>query len=34
VAIGKCPKPGIFKAYTQMEMKLVEIDRCRKIFEK
>jgi crooked neck len=33
-AIGKCPKPSIFKAYAQFEMQLVEIDRCRKIYEK
>ena len=33
-AIGRCPRPSIFKAYTNMEMQLVEIDRCRKIFEK
>jgi crooked neck len=33
-AIGKCPRKSIFKAYIAMEMRLVEIDRCRKILEK
>jgi len=34
LALGKAPRPSIFAAYTDLEMKLVEIDRCRKIQEK
>jgi len=33
-AIGKCPKEKLFKTYIELELQLVEIDRCRKIYEK
>ena len=33
-AIGKCPKPKLFKGYIELELQLCEFDRCRKIFEK
>ena len=33
-AMGKCPRPKVFKAYAELEMQLGEIDRCRKIYEK
>jgi len=33
-ALGKCPRPKIFKAYADLEMQLGEVDRCRKIYEK
>jgi len=34
MAIGKCPKEKLFKTYIELELQLVEIDRCRKIYEK
>ncbi|KAK9474448.1 uncharacterized protein V1510DRAFT_447383 [Dipodascopsis tothii] len=34
MAIGMCPKPRLFKAYIQLELKLKEFDRCRKLYEK
>ncbi|KAK9466330.1 hypothetical protein V1512DRAFT_247984 [Lipomyces arxii] len=34
MAIGICPKPKLFKDYIELEMKLREFDRCRKLFEK
>jgi crooked neck len=33
-ALGKCPKEKLFKSYIELELQLVEIDRCRKIYEK
>ena len=33
-AIGKCPKPKVFKAYAELEMQLGEVERCRTIYEK
>ncbi|KAK9478331.1 hypothetical protein V1514DRAFT_331648 [Lipomyces japonicus] len=34
MAIGMCPKPKLFKNYIELEMKLREFDRCRKLYEK
>lgn len=34
MAIGKCPKPKIFKGYIELELQLREFDRCRKLYEK
>ncbi|KAK9455174.1 hypothetical protein V1511DRAFT_458942 [Dipodascopsis uninucleata] len=34
LAIGMCPKPKLFKYYIELEMKLREFDRCRKLYEK
>lgn len=34
MAIGKCPRPKLFKAYAELELQLGEVDRCRTIFEK
>lgn len=34
LALGRAPRPSIFAAYTNLELQLVEIDRCRKIQEK
>ena len=33
-AIGRCPRQKIFKAYAQLEEKLTQFDRCRKIYER
>lgn len=33
-AIGRCPRPKIFKAYADLELQLGEVDRCRQIYEK
>jgi len=33
-ALGKCPKEKLFKSYIELELQMVEIDRCRKIYEK
>jgi crooked neck len=33
-AIGKCPKPKLFKCYIELELQLREFDRCRKLYEK
>lgn len=33
-AIGKCPRKKLFKFYIDLEMQLLEFDRCRKIFER
>lgn len=33
-ALGKCPKPKLFKGYIEMELQLREFDRCRKLYEK
>ena len=33
-AIGRCPRRKVFKAYAQMEEKLAQFDRCRKIYER
>ena len=33
-AIGKCPKPKLFKGYIELELQLREFDRCRKLYEK
>ncbi|EOA13011.1 hypothetical protein CARUB_v10026005mg [Capsella rubella] len=33
-AIGKAPKVKIFKKYIEMELKLGNIDRCRKLYER
>ena len=33
-AIGKCPKPKLFKSYIDLELQLREFDRCRKLYEK
>ena len=33
-ALGRCPKPKIFKGYISLEMQLREFDRCRKLYEK
>lgn len=34
IAIGKCPKPKLFKGYIELELQLREFDRCRKLYEK
>jgi crooked neck len=34
MALGKCPRPKIFKAYAELELNLGEMDRCRTIYEK
>ncbi|CCD64143.1 Pre-mRNA-splicing factor Syf1/CRNKL1-like C-terminal HAT-repeats domain-containing protein [Caenorhabditis elegans] len=34
VAIGKCPKDKLFRAYIDLELQLREFDRCRKLYEK
>jgi len=34
MALGKCPRPKIFKAYAELELNLGEVDRCRTIYEK
>ncbi len=34
MAIGKCPKPKLFKGYIELELQLREFDRCRKLYEK
>lgn len=33
-ALGRCPKPKIFKGYIDLEMQLREFDRCRTLYEK
>ncbi len=33
-AIGMCPKERLFKTYIQLELNLVEVDRCRKLYNK
>ena len=33
-ALGKCPKPKLFKGYIELELQLREFDRCRKLYEK
>ena len=33
-AIGMCPKERLFKTYIQLELNLVEVDRCRKLYSK
>ena len=33
-AIGKCPKPKLFKGYIELELQIREFDRCRKLYEK
>ena len=33
-AIGKCPKPKVFKGYIELELQLREFDHCRKLYEK
>ena len=33
-AIGKCPKPKLFRGYIELELKLREFDRCRRLYEK
>ena len=33
-AVGKCPKPKLFKSYIELELQLREFDRCRKLYEK
>ena len=34
MAIGKYPRPKIFRAYIKFEMHLGNVDRVRKLFEK
>lgn len=33
-AIGMCPKHKLFRGYIDLEIKLREFDRCRKLYEK
>ena len=33
-AIGKCPKPKLFRGYIELELKLREFNRCRRLYEK
>ena len=33
-AIGRCPKDQIFKQYIQLELNLVNVDRCRTLYGK
>eukprot|EP01083_Nonionella_stella_P055193 145674_1 len=33
-ALGICPKPKLFAGYIEIELKLLEFDRCRKLYEK
>jgi len=34
IALGKCPKPKLYKSYIEIEVQLREFDRCRKLYEK
>ena len=34
VALGKCPKPKLFKTHIKLELQLREFDRCRKLYKK
>ena len=34
IALGKCPKPKLYKSYIELELQLREFDRCRKLYEK
>jgi len=34
MAVGMCPKPKLFRAYIDMELKLFEFLRCRTLYEK
>ncbi|XP_076054199.1 pre-mRNA splicing factor crn [Oratosquilla oratoria] len=34
MAIGMCPKHKLFRGYIDLEIKLREFDRCRKLYEK
>jgi crooked neck len=34
MALGICPRPKLFKAYSELELQLGEVDRCRKIYER
>ena len=34
VALGKCPRKKLFRYYSELEMQLGEIDRCRQIYER
>jgi crooked neck len=31
-AIGRCPKDQLFKHYIQLELNLVNVDRCRTLY--
>ncbi|KAF2002918.1 TPR-like protein [Amniculicola lignicola CBS 123094] len=33
-SIGMCPKERLFRGYIELEMKLFEFNRCRKLYEK
>ena len=33
-ALGRCPKPKLYKGYIDLEMQLREFDRCRTLYEK
>ncbi len=34
LALGKCPRPKLFKGYIELELQLREFDRCRKLYDK
>ena len=34
IALGKCPKPKLYKTYINVELQLREFDRCRKLYKK
>jgi len=34
VALGKCPKPKLFREYIQMELQLGEVSRCRELYQR
>ena len=34
IALGKCPKPKLYKSYIELELQLQEFDHCRKLYEK
>ena len=33
-ALGRCPKDKLYKVYIELEQKLFEFERCRKLYEK
>lgn len=33
-SLGKCPKKKLFRSYIELESRLGEVDRCRKIYDK
>ena len=33
-SIGRCPKPNVFFFYIDMEYRLMNLDRCRTLYQK